>query len=60
MPGIGTTGLTDAGRRFMPDAALFPGKRFRHIGDHLPLRRTRNKVRNLLLQRLIPGGNLRF
>jgi hypothetical protein len=53
--------LTDPGRRFycqMP--SLFPGERFRHISDHLPLRRARNKVRNLLLQRLIPGGNLRF
>ena len=51
----------NAGRRFdsqMP--ALFPGKGFRHIGDHLPLRGTRNKVRDLFLKRLIPGGDLRF
>ena len=40
--------------------ALFPGKGFRHIGDHLPLRGTRNKVRDLFLKRLIPGGDLRF
>ena len=27
---------------------------------HLPLRRTGNKVGDLFLKRLIPGGNLRF
>ena len=54
-------GFADPGRRFNRQVPpLFSGERLRHIGDHLPLRRPGNKVRNLFLKRLIPGGDLRF
>ena len=39
---------------------FFSGQRFGDVRNHLPLRRTGNKVGDLFLKRLIPGGNLRF
>jgi hypothetical protein len=40
--------------------SLVTRKRLRHVSNHLSLRRTGDKVGDLLLQRLVPGGNLRF
>ena len=54
-------GFPHSGRCFnrqMPP--IFPGKRFRDVSNHLPLRCTRDKVGDLFLKRLIPGGDLRF
>ncbi|KJT37408.1 hypothetical protein SEEH3374_11804 [Salmonella enterica subsp. enterica serovar Heidelberg str. RI-11-013374] len=66
-PGNGDTGnkigegFPDAGRRFNSQMSpFFPGQRSGDVSNHLPLRRTGNKVGNLVLKRLIPGGDLRF
>ncbi len=51
----------NAGRSFnrqMPP--FFSGQRFGDVRNHLPLRRTGNKVGDLFLKRLIPGGNFRL